>query len=494
MSAADEGSSPASGNQQLSASCGPLEPGDSSGCWSDTMIPGELLPLVYVTWEEETVQMYVPSWDLQRKQLAAASHMASQGQTADTADTRRAAEAHALRKVCADAFSNGVYAAAEDVYAAAPCLHASMLYSHALKLSPEGASTWLLQNLSAKQVDDVCVAANVKKYAAGYPGLLEMHNELTCQAALDMQRWGKSKLAQLAPVARRSRHSRLVQQACAEAKQKHARTQEHIEILSAAAANLQNWMLSFVARDSHPTVTACWLKVAFFPVTGSALFGVSGFDAAWAAVTDYYHIASRDEVCTADKAWGLNAIRASADRCRVMIGEMMKAALYLDQLLFSLQDATGAPQRPTSHSVQRTSNKTAAADSNCTAAVTTGGRGFEAHADAETLLPDEQAEAAGAAAASRKKRAANKKRKASKRESVPECHGGKASAPSLPGGLFSAGASALALVVKQHCMSAKRQQIHSSKTQVFSNLQACACSHNKVHAVADLFKKTAACK
>ena len=93
------------------------------------MIPEELLPLIYVTWEYETMRFCIPCWSSQK----AAAQQASQGKAAEPAAVRRAREAQSLQEACADAAAKKLKVVDSAYTFALPHLASAALYMKAVR-------------------------------------------------------------------------------------------------------------------------------------------------------------------------------------------------------------------------------------------------------------------------------------------------------------------------------------------------------------------------
>lgn len=373
-----------------------------------TMIPEELLPMIYVTWEFETMQMWVPSWHT----LQAACQHAQQGKAAEPAAIRRAREARAFQEVCAEAAAKNHRPSDEDVFGTAPRLVGSCLYMTAVG-QVKGTCP---QKLATAQQDDR--PANPKPAgcmnAACPAGMPRLYYQVAKQAASEVQSWAKAKGTMI--LAARSKQSKLVQRTLSDAKKKHAEMQEYINVLEDAVALAENYMLRIIAGDCPPGMTLQWIEKARRKPGQTGILFHASFEQAWSSVMGYYQaFSSEDSVMETQLGIQLQ-MREVAMLCSATINSCLIPAIgCMDQLLAKAPVSAGHPSRLGSKGPRDKQALPAAELPSSSSAAMDLQNVQRSDEVAEALLQEEAAESAAAA---RKREKAQKKRQAQRKASL----------------------------------------------------------------------------
>ena len=255
-----------------------------------SMTPEELLPLIYVTWEMETVQMIIPSWS----SLQQAAQQARQGVAIETGAARRCRETGAMRRACADAVAKNAKPSADAWKFATPRLAASVLYTKTVRAWVE---PFMLN--PSKEQEDGCHAPAVARRPenAGCPaGLPNLYKQVALQAASETESWAMSKAGKLGPLTTRSRQSRLLQRLLNDAEDKHKDLQAYIEVLQDAIAYQCDWILCKVAEDCPPSILPQWLDSTCCKPGHTASASHLSFQMAWSAVIGFYEVRAKKTV------------------------------------------------------------------------------------------------------------------------------------------------------------------------------------------------------
>lgn len=365
------------------------------------MIPEELLPIIYVSWEFETMQLCVPTWDAYKAE--------SRAKAAEPAAVRRVREAQAFQKICADAAARNERPSPEDTCVAAPRLTGALVYAKATA----AVAKPFLQESGHEQMDDGQILKAAGYLNAACPvGLPNLYVQVAEQAASEVESWVMGKLKTYASLAARSRQSKLVQKTMGNAKQKYDKLDEHLEVLRDTVAQVENWMLHTVAGDCPPRITSQWLENACCKPGKSA---PASFEPAWSAVTSFYNSFGKEHLKMAGQLQFLTSVHQLSTICYVAITRLVMAAGGLEHLLGQVQDSNGSftcfaygnsHNQPALPAADASSSRSAAAIPQSTC------RSDEV---AEPLLQEETAEKAAASG----KKAKAKKKQHAQREVPP---------------------------------------------------------------------------
>lgn len=365
------------------------------------MVPEELLPMIYVSWEFETMQFCIPSWDTHQ----AALQQACRGETAEPAHVRRARGLLDFQKVCADAAADNAHPSADDICVATPRLASALMYAKATK----GIAAPFLQRLGQEQVDDSDIVHAAGFLNAACPaGMPNLYIQVAAQAASEVRSWATGKSNTLPSQAARSRQSKAVQQTMQDAKQRHDEMQEYLEAFRDAIAQYQNWILHNIARDCPPSITTQWLQSAC-PKPHSEV-SLNAAQLAWAAVKGYYDSFGNEEPAMAAQVDFLITMNRLSVFCYAAINSLHAAVDCLLRLKGLLQDSHGGLINVVSAKSQECQALPAANASRSRSAAAAAAHHQSAHRSdkiAEALLQEEGAEKA---TASGKKAKALKKR------------------------------------------------------------------------------------